>query len=327
MRRLPPLAAVRVFEAAARHANFTSAANELGMTQAAVSYQVKLLEERLGTALFRREKGKVALTETGRRIAPLVSKAFDGLDDAFAVARSDSESVLTISCSNTFAQNWLAVRLGSFQMQRPGLAVRLKTDDHIVDFARDEVDVAIRNSEKPWPGLVSHFLMRVPVAPVASPDFLARHPPVGTPEELMRLPRLSPEDVWWLLWLSQTGVEPHPLPRAPGVRLDSQVMEGNAAIAGQGVAILNIAMWRNDIRAGRLVRPLPQLAFGRRHYWLVYPEHKRNAPKIRAFRDWLLAEFEREAADDPEGVFRRPDLNGDTAEPLWDGSKIIEPLP
>lgn len=307
VRRIPPLPAVRVFEAAARHGNFTRAADELGMTQAAVSYQIKLLEERVGTALFHRTKGRVSLTETGTRIAPLVSGAFDSLNDAFGVARSDAENVLTISCSNTFAANWLALRLGTFQMHLPQLAVRLHTADHIIDFARDEVDVAVRNSETPWSGLVSHFLMRVPIAPLASPAFLAGLPRIETPADVMRAPRLSPDDTWWDRWLDQVGGGLSREPNAAGVRLDSQVMEGNAAIAGQGFAILSPALWRHEIRAGRLVQPLPAVAFGVRHYWLVYPEHKRNAPKVRAFCDWMLADLARDAEDDAYGIYSPPE--------------------
>ena len=307
MRKLPPLSAVRAFEAAARHGNFTRAAAELGMTQAAISYQVKLLEERLGTPLFHRIKRQVSLTDTGRRIAPIVSGAFDSLADAFNLARTDDEAVLTISCSNTFASNWLAVRLGGFQMQRPGLAVRLHTADHIVDFARDEVDVAIRNSPAPWPGLVSHFLMRVPIAPLASPAFLAQHPPIRTPADIMRLPRLSPDDVWWDAWLEQVAAGVRRDESASGIRLDSQVMEGNAAIAGQGIAIVNAAMWRRELKEGRLVQPLDAVAYSRRHYWLVYPEYRRGSPKVRAFRDWMLAEMARDAEDDVYDIYREPE--------------------
>jgi len=306
MRKIPPLTAIRAFEAAARHGNFTRAGDELGMTQAAVSYQIKLLEDRVGTALFHRAKGRVSLTETGSRIAPLVSGAFDSLDDAFSVARSDIESVLTISCSNTFAANWLALRLGGFQMRLPQLAVRLHTADHVIDFARDEVDVAIRNSEAPWPGLVSHFLMRVPIMPLASPAFLASQPRIKTPADVMRAPRVSPDDVWWDVWLEQVGGGLVRDPSAAGVRLDSQVMDGNAAIAGQGIAILNAALWRHELAAGRLVEPVSAMALGKRHYWLVYPEYKRNAPKVRAFRDWMLAEFAKDAADDKYGVYTPP---------------------
>src|SRR4051812_20264282 len=144
MRRIPPLSAVRVFEAAARHQNFTTAGNELGMTQAAVSYQIKLLEERLGVSLFRRERGRVSLSETGRRIGPLIAKAFDDLDTAFGLARTSGDGVLTVSSATTFGPNWLAARIGAFQLKVPEIAVRLHTSNTLVDFARDDVDVAIR---------------------------------------------------------------------------------------------------------------------------------------------------------------------------------------
>ena len=140
MRKLPPLAAVRVFEAAARHENFTSAATELGMTQAGVSYQIRLLEERLGLPLFTRDKKRVKLSEAGRRIAPLVGGAFETLANAFAELVTDNESVLSISTMQTFASNWMAPRLGTFQVQHPDLAVRLKTESRLVDFIGEEVD-------------------------------------------------------------------------------------------------------------------------------------------------------------------------------------------
>src|SRR5690349_14986822 len=139
--RLPPLAAVRVFEAAARHENFTKAAAELGMTQAAVSYQIRSLEERVDTPLFRREKRRVMLTEQGRRLAGEVGRAFDTMDGAFASLRAEDEAALTITSSYTFANTWLAWRLGAFQMANPEMAVRMLTDDALVDFASEEVDI------------------------------------------------------------------------------------------------------------------------------------------------------------------------------------------
>lgn len=303
MRRIPPLSAVRAFESAARHENFTQAAAELGMTQAAISYQIRLLEERLGLPLFHRVKRQVRLTETGRRIAPLISGAFDGLDDAFGIARTDGDSVLTISSSNTFASNWLARRLGGFQVQRPELAVRMDTSDRIVDFAHDDADVAIRNSIEPWPGLVSHFLMRVPIVPLASPDFVARHGPFKKPDDVMRASRVSPDDQWWGRWLNAAGGNPAKLAPRAGVRMDSQVMDGNAAIAGQGIAILNGALWWQEIQSGRLVQPHPHVAFSRGRYWLVYPEYRRNAPKVKAFREWILDEMRAEREDGFPGAF------------------------
>jgi LysR family transcriptional regulator, glycine cleavage system transcriptional activator len=303
MRRLPPLSAARVFEAAARHQNFTSAASELGMTQAAVSYQIKLLEERLGVSLFRREKGRVSLSETGRRIGPLVAKAFDDLDTAFGLARSSGEGVLTVSCSTTFGPNWLAPRIGSFQIKAPDIAVRLHTSNSLVDFARDDVDVAIRGGRGEWPGLCSHFLMRMPLMVFASPAFLEVHPSIRTLDGVMRHARISPDDSWWQVWRDQVGGEPSP--DAPqGIRLDTQIAEGQAAMAGLGIALLNPMLWSTEIAAGRLVAVLDDVAFDPSDFWLVYPEHHRGSKKIRQFRDWILDTLAQEAAHGPAEYYQ-----------------------
>jgi LysR family glycine cleavage system transcriptional activator len=294
MRRIPPLSAVRVFEAAARHENFTTAAAELGMTQAAVSYQVKLLEERLGVPLFRREKKRVVLTEAARRIAPQVGRAFDALDSAFATIRAEDEGLLTVSTSNTFANTWLAWRLGSFQMAHPDMAVRLLTSDALSDFATDDVDIAIRAGRGPWPDLSQDLLLPIDFTPMCSPGFLRRHGPSFEPADLLRLPLISPHDPWWSHWLREAGVDaPDTLPR-PGVRLDSQAHEGHAAMAGQGMAMLTPFFWRNDLAEGRLVRLFDQVSTRGYAYWLVCPEPRRSVPKIKRFREWLLAELARD---------------------------------
>ncbi len=308
MRRLPPLSAVRVFEAAARHENFTSAAVELGMTQAAVSYQIKLLEERLGVALFRREKGRVSLSETGRRIGPLLAKAFNDMDQAFAMARSSGESVLTVSCSSTFGPNWLAPRIGAFQIRAPDVAVRLHTSNSLVDFAREDVDAAIRGGTGDWPGLCSHFLMRMPLKVFASPAFVKEHPSIRSLEGVMRHARISPDDSWWGVWRDQVGGEPSP--EAPrGIRLDTQIAEGQAAMAGLGIALLNPILWEVEIAAGRLVPVLDDVAYDPSDFWLVYPEHLRHAKKIRLFRDWITEAVARDAARGPLAYYDRPALD------------------
>ncbi|NNM76142.1 LysR family transcriptional regulator [Sphingomonas sp. ID1715] len=305
MRRLPPLAAVRVFEAAARHQNFTSAAQELGMTQAAVSYQIKLLEERLGISLFVRERGRVALSEAGRRVGPLVAKAFDELDSAFDLARTNNESVLTVSCSTTFGPNWLAPRIGAFQIRVPDVAVRLHTSNSLVDFARDDVDVAIRGGRGDWPGLCAHFLMRMPLMVFASPEFLKEHPSIRTLDGVMRHARISPDDSWWQVWRDQVGGVPSPdAPR--GIRLDTQIAEGQAAMAGLGIALLNPMLWRVEIAASRLVPVLDDVAFDPSDFYLVYPEHRRQVRKVRMVRDWLLETVAAEARQGPPEYYRQP---------------------
>ena len=298
MRRLPPLAAVRVFEAAARHENFTAAATELGMTQAAVSYQIRLLEERLGLPLFRREKRRVLLTEAGRRAASPVSRAFDAIDAAFGQLRAEDEGMLAISTSLTFANTWLAWRLGSFQMAHPEMAVRLLVDDALVDFAVDDVDVGIRAGRGPWPGLDADLLLPVDFTPMCSPAFRARHGGRLEPGDLLRLPLISPHDPWWPWWLREAGVDVPDGPIRPGIRMDSQANEGNAAIAGQGVAMLTPFFWRKDLASGRLVRPFARVSTRGYAYWFVAPEHRRNTPKIKRFREWLIAEVRRDLAAD-----------------------------
>lgn len=291
MRNLPPLAAVRVFEAAARHENFTAAAAELGMTQAAVSYQVRLLEERLGIPLFRREKKRVLLTAAGARAAAQLARAFDAMDASFAGLRAENEAMLTISTSETFANAWFAWRLGSFQMLHPGMAVRLAVNNAVTDFAREDVDVAVRSGRGVWPGLEADLLFHVDFTPMCSPDFLARHGGKLAPEDLLRLPLISAHDVWWSHWLREAGIDAPDIADRPGIRLDTQAHEGNAAMAGQGVAMLTPFFWRNDLAEGRLCRPFAQTSTRGFAYWLVVPEHRRAVPKIKRFREWLRAEI------------------------------------
>ena len=305
MVRLPPLSAVRVFEAAARRQNFTQAAAELGMTQAAVSYQIRLLEERLGVPLFARVKGRVSLTDAGRRIAPLVAAAFETLDDAFSGIVAEDQALLSISTAQTFATTWLAPRLGDFQIGHPELAVRLSTDNRIIDFSSGEFHAAIRIGRGGWPGLRCHFMFRSHFSPICSAEYAARHR-LERPEQLLDLPRLSPGDDWWRDWFAVAGVAARAGAAEPGLALDNQVMEANAALAGAGCALMTPMFWRRDLAAGRLVQPFPHLHLSSRSHWLVYPEGRRNQPKIAMFRDWLMGEVRETAKTEPPEVFREP---------------------
>ena len=205
MSKLPPLAAVRVFEAAARLQNFSRAAEELGMTQAAVSYQIRQLEERLGRALFVREKGRVRLSETGRRLLPAISGAFAAMSDAFGALRSDDADILTISAAMTLGGTWLSARIGRFQLRHPDLAVRLLMSNDLVDFDATNVDVALRTGDGNWPGLRTDFLFRSHVTPICSPAFRDAHA-ITAPADLLRVERLAPNDPWWAGWLAQAGI-------------------------------------------------------------------------------------------------------------------------
>ncbi|TKT82689.1 transcriptional regulator GcvA [Aquamicrobium sp. LC103] len=289
--QLPPLQATRVFEAAARHGSFTKAAEELGMTQAAVSYQIKVLEDRIGTPLFLRRPRQVTLTEAGQRLAPAITEAFELIGAAWASARSGAQGMLSISTVQTFASNWLAQRIGSFQMAHPGLAVRFDTSPRFVDFAREEVDLAIRAGNGDWPGLATHLLLRTEFTPMLSPKLAASIGGLKEPTDLLRLPIIDPDDPWWTQWLTEAGASAEGLKGRVRSRMGSQAVEGGAAIAGQGVAMLTPAFFASELADGRLVQPFELLCSDGHAYWLVYPEARRNAPKISAFRSWILAEF------------------------------------
>jgi len=290
MSKLPPLAAVRAFEAAARHESFTKAAAELGMTQAAVSYQVKLLEDRVGAPLFLREARRVVLSEAGKRLAPPISEAFQRLHAAFAAMRETADSVLAVTAVHTFATNWLVPRMGAFQVAHPDIAVRLDVSSRNVDFTREEFDVGIRGGRGIWPGLKAHAVLPIRFTPLCSPDLLARYGPLESPADLARVPRLFAHDEWWEHWFKAAGIPEPPVVVPSTLAVEVQSMLGTAAAAGQGVAMLMPAFFAADIAAGRLAQPFELLATDGDSYWLVYPQEREKSPKIRAFRDWILAE-------------------------------------
>lgn len=289
---LPPLSALRAFEAAARHLSFTRAAEELGMTQAAVSYQIKLLEERIGTPLFLREPRKVSLSDAGQRLAPGLIQAFELMREAVASTRMQAQTTLTISTMQTFATNWLAYRIGAFQLAHPSIAVRLDTSPQLVDFNREQIDVGIRTGRGDWPGLVSHLLVESIFAPMMAPELAEK---VKTPKDLLDLPLLDSDDPWWPLWFEAAGLEVDMTNRGPEMLANSQVLVGSMAMAGSGVAMLSPAFFPHELADGRLVQPFDTVCSRGIGYWLVYPHGRRNAPHIAAFRNWILGEIAKQS--------------------------------
>ena len=312
MRRLPPLAAIRAFEAAARHESFTAAAAELGLTQAAVSYQVKALEERLGAPLFVRERGRARLTPLGLRLLPTLSQAFDSIEAAFASHREEDETLLTITTTHTFANTWLAWRLGAFQMEHPDLAVRMTTSNELCDLRAGDADIAIRAGTGGWEGLEHHRLFESSFTPMASPQCLAEaERKLGRrlePADLPHQNRIGPSDDWWQQWFADNGVPAdESVFRKAGIRLDNQANEGHAAMGGQGFALLTPLLWKGDVAAGRLAVPFPGRVSNRGWaYWLLYPSDRRLTPKVKRFKEWMLAEMER-AVEDAYGGWPQPD--------------------
>jgi LysR family glycine cleavage system transcriptional activator len=287
--KLPPMSAVRVFEAAARHQSFTRAAEELGMTQAAVSYQIKILEDRIGAPLFVRLPRQVTLTAKGRQLAPAVTEAFEALRTAFAGIEATAQTVLSISTLTTFAANWLVPRLGRFQQLHPNIAVQINISGQVVDFGQSDFDLGIRSGEGNWPGLEAHLLFPNLFTPVCSPE-LIRGVTLKEPSDILKFPIISPNDPWWQDWFAAAGVQDFDPSQRPDNYLGAQQFEGMAAMTGQGFALINPYFFPGDLAAGRLVRPFDLLATSERGYWLVYPKARRRSPKIEAFRDWVLSE-------------------------------------
>ena len=225
------------------------------MTQAAVSYQVKSLEERLGAPLFVREKGRARLTPLGARLLPALSGAFDAIEAAFASHREEDESLLTITTTHTFANTWLAWRLGAFQMEHPDLAVRMTTSNELCDLRGGDADVAMRAGSGGWEGLEEHRLFESSFTPMASPECLARSSASSArkiePRDLPHQNLISPGDEWWQQWFADNGVPAdEAVLRRPGIRLENQANEGHAAMAGQGFALLTPLAVEGRCRSG-----------------------------------------------------------------------------
>lgn len=282
-----PLNALRVFESAARQMSFTKAGEELGLTQTAVSYQIKLLEDTIGEPLFLRRPRQVTLTEAGERLAPRITEAFGIMSEAITNLRDTSEGTLIIHSTATFAARWLARHLGTFQLENPGIAVRLETSHEMIDFARTEADVAIRTGKGDWPGLRSHSLMKSHFTPMLSPELAATIGGVKTPEDLLKLRIIDPGDPWWRIWFTAAGMPDVDLGGRPSSKFGAQAFEAAAAIAGHGVAILKPEFYTDDVALGRLIQPFDLLSDDGTDYWLVYPQTRRNSRKIRAFRDFM----------------------------------------
>ncbi|WP_420471617.1 MULTISPECIES: LysR substrate-binding domain-containing protein [unclassified Brevundimonas] len=281
-----PLASIRVFEAAARLRSFTRAAEELGMTQAAVSWQIKALEGRLGQSLFRRLPREVQPTEAGERLSSAATESITLLRRAISDLTEADEHILSITTLATLASQWLAPHLGAFQLSNPGLAVRLDTNPALLDLSREGFDVGIRSGHGEWPGLESQLFMPSIFTPLCSPA-MAERLNLKAPCDLLEAPRIGMEKEW-AEWFAVAGLSEG---RRPAIRLtaDYQVLEVAAALGDQGVALGSPILFARELRAGLLVRPFRQTVSFHTGYYLVWPEGRRRSPKIRRFREWLVS--------------------------------------
>ncbi len=267
--------------------SFTKAGEELGLTQTAVSYQIKLLEETIGEPLFLRRPRQVSLTDAGERLAPKLTEAFALMNDALASVGAALSETLSIHSTATFAQQWLSRHIGNFQLKHPTIAVRLATSATLIDFTREAADLAIRWGTGNWPGLTAHRIMRMDFTPMLSPKLAEEAGGIREPADLLNLPIISAGDEWWGQWFTAAGIADPGLEKFPRNEFGTQTMDASIALAGQGVAILNPGHFGEDIAAGRLYQPFSLMCNDGRDYWLVYPDSRRNVPKIRAFRTWI----------------------------------------
>lgn len=289
--RLPSLNGLRAFEAAARHLSFTNAAQELNVTQTAISHQIRRLEEELGIRLFERKSRSLVLTPKASEYLPGIRAAFQDLRFATdRLLRKDDGKVLTVSMMTSLATKWLLPRLSTFQEQHPDIDVRITTSSELVDFRRGDVDAAIRYGRGQWPGLHADWLMADELFPVCSPALLKGSNALKKPEDLARVTLLHTtgyaED--WRVWLTAAGL-PASIAKNPGLTFDLSFMTVQAAVDGIGVAIGHTAFVQDDIANGRLVAPFDMTLPEDAGYYFVAPQGNTKVPKIVAFREWLTA--------------------------------------
>ncbi|WP_162913111.1 transcriptional regulator GcvA [Rhodospirillaceae bacterium SYSU D60014] len=286
-----PLHALRVFEVCARHLNFTKAARELRVTQAAVSQQIAGLEAYLGLHLFRRVGRGVVLTDDGTSYLIAVREALAHLDLATRKLRARrDEAVIICSIATTIAMRWLVPRLRGFTLAHPGTEVRLSITERFVDFAREDVDIAIRYGAGTWPGVVSDLLFRESLVPVCSPELLRGERPIARPADLAGHTLLhsanSLQD--WAHWLAATGTNGIDAKR--GLIFDQPHLALQAAADALGVAIADRSLVEAEIASGRLATPFDVKLARAEGYYVVGPAAARDSLQVGPFWHWLLAQ-------------------------------------
>lgn len=293
MRRLPPLNALRAFEAAARNMSFTRAASELCVTQAAISQQVRQLEEWLGSALFLRTGHSLRLTEKGQTWLPELTTMFDRLSSMGSTLRERKNDPLRITVLPSFATCWLVPRLNNFRAQHPDIELRLTSSAQLWNGSDDRFDVGIRSGLGRWPGLKADLIARETLSPLCSPAFCNADQPLREPADLLgqRLLHDTPKDAW-LHWFTHAGiVNPD---AGNGLMFDDHSHVLQAAINGQGIALGKLLLADGALRAGHLMQPVPVTQTNDYSYWLAYPPStviERHGVAI--FRAWLLNETKR----------------------------------
>jgi LysR family glycine cleavage system transcriptional activator len=288
-RRLPPLSALRPFEAAARLESFSRAADELHITHGAVSHQVRALEEHLGAPLFARHGKRVSVTAGGRAFAARVRSALDEIATAAeAVRPARRDHRLSVSVLPSFASRWLMPRLIGFMEAHPKIEVNVSASVGLADFARDEIDIAIRFGVGPWAGLVCEKFLEDEYFPVASPKMNRGKLP-NTPHALLGVRLMLEDRDYWERWFEIAGVPlVHPL---EGPLFNDSTYSLQAAARGEGVALARRSIIGEDLERGTLKRLFNIAVPCRESYWFVSPKDRAGAASVKAFREWVKAEL------------------------------------
>ncbi len=291
--RLPPIAALRALEATSRHLSFTKAADELFITQSAVSHQIRHIENLWDFKLFERQGRRLIITKEGQLIVPVVRDFLDNMHRTLdEITNTESRSSIRVSLVQSLAVKWLVPRLGKFYESYPDISIWISTSDTLVNFSTDEVDIAIRLGHGNWPDLHVDPLLQEYVFPVCSPSFLKRFPAPDHPTDLMRFPLLYRHsfDICprWRDWFKDAGIIIKSLPR--GSRFPDTSMSIQAAIDHQGIALARSAHVEKDLESGRLVKLFDVYSESPVSYFLVCPQKVVTQPRIAAFRQWLIKE-------------------------------------
>ncbi|MEN4922614.1 LysR substrate-binding domain-containing protein [Achromobacter spanius] len=301
-RRTLPLSALRAFEAAARLGSFKAAAQELAVTPTAVSHQIRALEAGTGLALFDRQVRKVSLTDAGAQLYPVLRDGFDTFEATLArLTLHRTRTQVSISATNAFTVKWLVPRMADFRRRHPDIDLQLQASDDLVDLRSTAVDIAIRYGRGPYPGLSTQPLFTDRFAPVANPRL-----GVTSPEDLARVPlirfdwkRPQPENPTWERWFAVA--KRLPPPQASQLRFSDEGHAIQAAVAGHGIALVSLALIKDELQAGHLVQPFGPVIEGHTYHLATYAGRPLSAA-VQAVADWLCGQAEREGVARERGA-------------------------
>ena len=293
---LPPLNSLRAFESAGRHLSFSKAAEELSVTPGAISQQIRGLEDFLEIKLFKRRNRSIVLTDAGQIFLPLLSDGFSSISEAVdTVRKSQCDHPLTITAPPSFTSKWLIPRLCKFQSLHSDIDVRIDASSHLVDFVREDIDVGIRFGDGEYPELESIFLFSFDLIPVCSPELLTDGKGLGDVSDIRHHTLLHDDDrnidpSWpdWAMWLATAGVDD--IDASRGIHFHQGEMIIEAALEGQGIALVSSVMAAGEIESGRLVQPFETRLPVRLRFHLVTSAQKARNPKVAEFRQWILQE-------------------------------------